>query len=133
MDMKTVEKKWQAKWEKTKQNQFNKKNADKKLSVFEKLPIKHKCITAQPLLEKIDIEKYLDDIELVVVGGESDQYARLLDYDWVLDIRQQCIRKNVKFTFKQTGAKLKKDGKVYRIERKYQHTQAKKANINYIP
>ena len=39
----------------------NQQNADKKLSVFEKLSIKHKCITAQPLLEKIDIEQYLDD------------------------------------------------------------------------
>ena len=50
----------------------NQKNADKKLSVFQSLSIKHKCITAQPLLERIDLERYLDDIELVVVGGESD-------------------------------------------------------------
>ena len=35
MDMKSVESKWQAKWEKTKQNVFNKKNADKKLYVLE--------------------------------------------------------------------------------------------------
>lgn len=33
----------------------NQKNVDKKLSVFAKLPIKHKNIVAQPLLEKIDI------------------------------------------------------------------------------
>ncbi|WP_335621912.1 hypothetical protein [Clostridium botulinum] len=45
------------------------------------MPIKHKCITAQPLLEKVNIEKYLKDIELVVVGGESDNNARTLDYD----------------------------------------------------
>ena len=35
MDMKSVESKWQAKWEKTKQNYFNKKNVDKKLYVLE--------------------------------------------------------------------------------------------------
>ncbi len=35
MDMKSVERKWQAKWEKTKLNVFNKKNADKKLYVLE--------------------------------------------------------------------------------------------------
>ena len=29
----------------------NQKNADYKLSIFNKLPTKHKCITAQPLLE----------------------------------------------------------------------------------
>lgn len=75
----------------------NQKNADRKLSVFQSLPIKHKCITAQPLLEKIDLERYLDDIELVVVGGEPDYHARPPDYDWVLDIRKQCIRKKCKF------------------------------------
>lgn len=71
----------------------NQKNADKKLCYFQSLPIKHKCITAQPLLERIDIERYLDEIELVVVGRESDIKARPLDYNWVLDIREQCIRK----------------------------------------
>ena len=35
MDMKVVESKWQANWEKTKQNYFNKKNIDKKLYVLE--------------------------------------------------------------------------------------------------
>ena len=49
----------------------NQKNADYKLSIFKDLPIKHKCITAQPLLEKIDIEKYLDNIELVVCRRRS--------------------------------------------------------------
>lgn len=71
----------------------NQRNADYKLDIFSRLPIKHKCITAQPLLERIDIEKYLEDIELVVVGGDSDYNARPLDYSWVLDIREQCIRK----------------------------------------
>ena len=75
----------------------NQKNADFKLSIFKDLPIKHKCITAQPLLENIDIEKYLDNIELVVVGGESDYNARPFDYNWVLNIRKQCIKKKCKF------------------------------------
>ena len=35
MDMKSVEPKWQARWEKSKINNFNKKNADKKLYVLE--------------------------------------------------------------------------------------------------
>ena len=35
MDMKVIEPKWQAKWEKSKLNNFNKKNADKKLYVLE--------------------------------------------------------------------------------------------------
>ena len=109
----------------------NQKNADKKLSVFQSLPIKHKCITAQPLLERIDLERYLDDIELVVVGGESDYYARILEYDWVLDIRDQCVRKNVSFEFRQCGTHFVKDGKHYKLQTKELCSQAKKAGINF--
>ncbi len=110
----------------------NQKNADDRLRIFSKLPIRYKCITAQPLLEKIDIEKYLDDAELVVVGGESDYSARSLDYSWVLDIREQCVRKNVSFTFRQCGTHFIKDGKQYRIETKVLCSQAKKAGIDFV-
>ena len=109
----------------------NQENADYKLSVFKDLPIKHKIITAQPLLEKIDIEKYLDNIELVVVGGESDYNARALDYNWVLDIRQQCMRKNVKFQFRQCSTHFIKDGKLYTLKTNDLVKQAKMANIDY--
>ena len=73
----------------------NQRNADKKLSIFQRLPIKHRCITVQPLIERVNLEPYLDGVELVVVGGESDRDCRPLDYDWVLDIREQCIREQV--------------------------------------
>lgn len=109
----------------------NQKNADYKLGIFSKLPIKHKCITAQPLLERINIERYLDGVELVVVGGESDYNARPLDYSWVLDIREQCVRKNVSFEFRQCGTHFMKDGKRYKIPTKDLCSQAKKAGINY--
>ena len=32
----------------------NQRNADKKLPIFSALPIRHKCITAQPLLERVE-------------------------------------------------------------------------------
>lgn len=109
----------------------NQKNADYRLEIFSRLPIRHKCITAQPLLERIDIEKYLDGIKLVVVGGESDRDARPLDYSWVLDIREQCIRKNVSFEFRQCGTHFIKDGKQYRLQTKDLCTQARKAGIGF--
>ena len=111
----------------------NQKNADKKLAVFQTLPIKHKCITAQPLIGSIDIERYLEGIELVVVGGESDYYARPLDYNWVLNIREQCIRKNVAFEFRQCGTHFIKDGKKYKLQTKDLCSQARKADIDFNP
>lgn len=109
----------------------NQKNADYRLSIFKDLPIKHKGITVQPMLESIDIEEYLDGIDLVVVGGESDINARPLDYAWVLNVREQCVRKNVNFEFRQCGTHFMKDGKQYKLQTKDLCKQARLANINY--
>ena len=108
----------------------NQASADARLEILSKLPIKHKNIICQPLIERIDIEKYLGGVELVIVGGESDREARPLDYDWVLDIREQCIRHNVRFEFRQCGSRFIKGGKEYRLNPFQLAKQAKEANIN---
>lgn len=108
----------------------NQRNADYRLKIFSQLPIKHKNIICQPLLEKIDIEKYLNGIELAVVGGESDKNARALNYDWVLFIREQCIEHGVSFEFRQCGTHFIKDGKMYTLKTRDLCSQAKKADIN---
>ena len=83
------------------------------------------------MLERVDLEPYLDGVELVVVGGESDRDARPLDYDGVLDIREQCIRKQVDFEFCQCGTHFIKDGRQYKLQTKDLCRQARKAGINY--
>ncbi|NLO86537.1 MAG: DUF5131 family protein [Clostridiales bacterium] len=108
----------------------NQDRADFRLSIFDKLPIKHKNIICQPLIEKINILSHLDGVELVVVGGESDKNARPLDYEWVLDIREQCIAKNVRFEFRQCGTYFIKDGETYTINVYQLCSQARKADIN---
>jgi protein gp37 len=104
--------------------------ADFRLSIFNQLPIKHKNVICQPLLDQINIEKYLNDVELVVVGGESDFNARPLNYDWVLSLRQQCINTNTHFEFRQCGTFFIKDGKEYTLNVRQLCSQAKKAGIN---
>ena len=89
----------------------NQATADSRLAIFNKLPIKHKNIIAQPLIEKIDIEKYLAGVKLVVAGGEQDKDARPLDFNWVVDLYKQCKRAQVPFQFRQTGTKFFIDGK----------------------
>lgn len=110
----------------------NQKMADFRLPIFKSLPIKHKSIMVSPLLEHVDISEYLDEsIEEVAVGGESGVNARPCNYDWILDLRCQCVEKDVPFRFHQTGAYFIKDGKMYRVKRGYQLVQARKANIDY--
>ena len=57
--------------------------------------------------------------------------VRPLDYEWVLDVRRQCMNKGVPFQFHQTGAYFIKNGIMYHIPRRYQTLQARKAGIDY--
>lgn len=110
----------------------NQDRANYRLPIFINLPIKHKIICCEPILEKIDLSPYLNSIDMVIAGGESGNKARICNYDWILEIRNQCMKYGVNFSFKQTGAYFKKDEKIYRVIRKYQHSQAKKAGIDII-
>jgi protein gp37 len=110
----------------------NQKIANYRLNIFDNLPIKHRNIIAQPLLGPIDLSNHLTNIELVVVGGESDYNGRILNYDWVLDIREQCIKENVSFNFRQLGTNFFKDNKYYQVNTQLLSKQAKKANIDFI-
>ena len=104
-----------------------------RLPIFKEAKIAHKQIICEPLLSPTDLVPYLDSaIEGVVAGGASGNEARTCDYGWVLDIRRQCEAAGVPFHFKQTGARFRKDGKIYRIPRKFQHTQAKAAEIDLV-
>lgn len=104
--------------------------ADYRLSIFDKLPIKHKNIICQPLIGELDIRQHLDGVELVMAGGEDDRNARPLNYDWVLSIREQCREKNVAFNFRQCGSLFIKDGITYRLNRAQMFSQARKAGID---
>jgi protein gp37 len=108
----------------------NQEMADFRLSIFNKLPIKHKNVICQPLIEKVNIERYLDDVELVVVGGESDYNARPLNFEWVLSLRSQCINTNTHFEFRQCGSYFIKDGKEYKLSVQQLCSQAKRAGID---
>lgn len=110
----------------------NQDRADYRLEIFNNLPIKHKMIVCEPLLEEINLSDYLNkNIESVNVGGESGLNVRPCNYDWVLSIREQCIKANVNFTFRQTGAYFIKDNIMYHIPKSKQSIQAKKAKIDF--
>ena len=113
----------------------NQSRTDYRLPILLGLPIKHREVISEPMLEKIDMQKYLATglIEHVTCGGESGPQARPCDYQWILDVRRQCVECGIPFTFKQTGAVFIKDGKIYHIDRKDQMPQAKKSGCSYTP
>ena len=108
----------------------NQDRANSRLPILQSLPIKHKAIVCEPLLGPIDLSPWLNSIEQVVVGGESGKEARICNYDWVFSIHKQCAEKRINFHFKQTGARLLKDGHLYQIKRQYQFSQASKARLD---
>ena len=113
----------------------NQDRADFRLPLFLSLPIKHRLVIVAPMIERIDIQKYLDPelIESVSAGGESGKYARALDFNWILNLREQCVAAKVPFNFHQTGSYIIKDGKQFHIPRPLQHSQAHRAKVDFTP
>jgi protein gp37 len=77
-----------------------------------------KFLSCEPLLGPLPNLR-LDNIDWVIVGGESGHKARKMEEAWVTDIQQQCEVSKVAFFFKQWGGKNKKkagrilNGKTY--------------------
>ena len=127
---------WQDGWDNVEicSTMENQRQFDLRMPIFIDFPARHKALICEPLLTPVDFHGLLQgNVTSVTVGGESGDKARECNYDWVLDIRSQCIQQHVRFHFKQTGANFVKAGRHYHIERYNQMSQAAKANIDYDP
>jgi len=95
----------------------NKKHLNR-LTHLKKTGAKTRFLSLEPLLGPLP-NLNLQDINWVIVGGESGPGARPLKPEWVTDIRNKCSRASVPFFFKQWGGVNKKrsgrtlDGKIY--------------------
>lgn len=71
-----------------------------------------KFLSLEPLLGPLHAMD-LRGIHWAICGGESGPGARPVDPGWVVDIRDQCVKANVAFFFKQWGGvNKKKTGRV---------------------
>jgi len=77
-----------------------------------------KFLSLEPLLSALP-NLNLDNIDWVIVGGESGPKSRPMEKEWVVDIKKQCKKARVSFFFKQWGGVRKSttgrllDGKTY--------------------
>lgn len=112
----------------------NQKAADQRLPIFLDIPISCRGIVVSPVLEAVDLRRFLPTgkIAKVLVGGESYSGARVTKFDDVLAIRQQCIDHDVSFTFHQTGRFLLKDGKTHSISRAMERKLATQFGLDFI-
>ena len=66
-----------------------------------------KFLSLEPLLGPLN-DLHLEGIDWVIAGGESGPGARRMDPEWVTGIRDQCVKSDVPFFFKQWGGVNKK-------------------------
>lgn len=66
-----------------------------------------KFISAEPLLSSLK-GLNLTDIDWLIVGGESGPGSRLMQEEWVLELKREAERCNTAFFFKQWGGTNKK-------------------------
>lgn len=71
-----------------------------------------KFISAEPLLEPLPIIN-LNEIDWLIVGGESGAGSRPMEKNWVLELQELAFETNTAFFFKQWGGFNKsKNGKL---------------------
>ncbi|MFA5649332.1 MAG: phage Gp37/Gp68 family protein [Bacteroidales bacterium] len=93
----------------------NKSQGLPRIDYLRKLKASVLFLSVEPLLENLgDIN--LQNIDWVIVGGESGNKARPMDAKWVINIKDQCEKSDVAFFFKQWGTwgadKVKRNKKV---------------------
>ncbi len=93
--------------------------AEHRIPLLKRVPAKVHFLSVEPLLKPVNLKPYLDDIEWVIVGGESGPRARPIDPDWVRQVRDDCLEARVPFFFKQWGGRYNKakgrflDGRIW--------------------
>jgi protein gp37 len=93
------------------------------------VPAAIRFLSSEPLIGPLD-ELPLENIDWVIVGGESGPRARQIEASWVKSIRRQCRLQGVAFFFKQWGGVRKDltgrvlDGRTYdEMPRRAMHVQ----------
>ena len=106
----------------------NQAMANLRLPILLSIQAKRKYILVSPILEDIDLSPFLSSgqIDLVSVGGESYENARVCDFSWFQHIKRTCDLYHVPFDFHQTGSRFRVHGKVYTIKHRDEYKQAKR-------
>ena len=86
--------------------------------LLRKCDAKLRFISAEPLIGEIN-DINLEQIDWLIVGGESGSQARPMDVSWVRTLRDKAQAEKIAFFFKQWGGTVKKktgrilDGQTY--------------------
>ena len=83
--------------------------AKSRIEHLREAPAGARFLSVEPLLGPVGTLD-LRGIHWVIAGGESGPRAREMNPDWVRGVRDECVRQDVAFFFKQWGGLRPKDG-----------------------
>jgi protein gp37 len=84
---------------------------DKRLPYLAEQRARVLFLSCEPLLGPLNLESWMSLAEAgrirkpnwVIGGGESGHHARPMNPEWIASLRDQCVRNNIRFHFKQWG------------------------------
>lgn len=88
----------------------NQHRAAERLPVLKEIPAVVRFISAEPLLDAVNLTPWLPWLDWVITGGESGAKARPSSPSWFLSLMNQCMAADVAFHFKQWGDWAPGDG-----------------------
>ena len=95
------------------------------------VPASVKFLSLEPLLSPVNNMR-LEEIDWVIVGGESGPVSRIVKKEWITDIKNKCRENNIPFFFKQWGGvNRKKTGSLLDGELWKQMPEATPVKNNY--
>ncbi len=78
-----------------------------RMNYLKRTKAKIKFISFEPLLGPLP-KLNLGGIDWVIAGGESGPNSRAVKPEWIIDLKEQCLKQKIPFFFKQWGGKNKK-------------------------
>jgi len=81
------------------------RRARERIPVLLAAPAVVRFVSAEPLLEPLDLGPWIGALDWVIVGGESGPQCRPMEPAWPRRLRDQCTAAGVAFFFKQWGGR----------------------------
>ena len=90
----------------------NQRTWDERIPILASVPCRHPIVFMAPMIGPIDADELLGKyhMDCIFVGGEYGPGARVCDHDWVLKVREACVRHDVSFHWRNSGENLMMDG-----------------------
>ena len=83
----------------------NQQAANDRIPLLLQCPAALRFLSCEPLLESVSLGKWINDLDWVIVGGESGPGARNCNIEWMESIVRECQQAAVPVFVKQLGAR----------------------------